>query len=77
VSEAENITAYIAKELSKIGAPVSLMYGTMLHEYRNGTGPCVQANYKDKDFDIAVFAQHFFHILAMADNIEKKFGWHL
>ena len=77
VSEADTVIAYIAKELSKIGAPVTLMYGTMLHEYRNGTGPCVQANFKDKDFDIAVFAQHFFHILAMADNIEKKFGWHL
>jgi hypothetical protein len=77
VSEAENVIAYITKELSIIGAPVSLMYGTMLHEYRNGTGPCVQANFKDKDFDIAVFGQHFFHILAMADNIKKKFGWHL
>ena len=77
VFKAEYVTAYIVKKLSKIGAPVSLMYGTLLHEYRNGTGPCVRANFKDKDFDIAVFAQHFPHVLAMADNIKKEFGWKL
>ena len=77
VISAEDISAYIVKNLNTIGAPVSLMYGTMLHEYRNGTGPCVQANFNDKDFDIAVFAQHFPLVLAMADDIEKKFGWKL
>lgn len=73
----DKVLAYIAKELNKIGAPMSLMFGTLLHEYRNGTGPCVQANFHDKDFDVAVSGNHFAHVLAMADDIEKRFGWTL
>ena len=73
----DKVVAYIAKELNKIGAPMSLMFGTLLHEYRNGTGPCVQANFLDKDFDVAVSGNHFVHVLAMADDIKKRFGWTL
>eukprot|EP00957_Ditylum_brightwellii_P010484 794599-Ditylum_brightwellii.AAC.1 len=53
ISKAKHVIAYIVRELDKIGAPVSMMYGTLLHEYRNGTGPCVQPDFRDKDFDIA------------------------
>jgi hypothetical protein len=75
VRQAEDVTFYIVEELNKIGVPVTIMYGSMLHEYRNGTSPCIQADFKDKDLDIAVFAQHFPHVLAMTGKIQKKFGW--
>ena len=35
VSMAEEVIAFILHELDKINAPVSIMYGSMLHEYRN------------------------------------------
>lgn len=75
VKEAERIVAYIVGKLGSIGAPVSLMYGTLLHEFRNGTGSCVQYNIMDKDFDIAVFETHFHDILAMGEEIKTLFGW--
>jgi len=75
ISVARNVTAYIVRELDKIGVPVSIMFGTLLHEYRNGTGPCVQENFRDKDFDIAVLSIHFETVVAMTDKILKKFGW--
>jgi len=75
VSKAEEVLAYIVSELDKINAPVALMYGTMLHEYRNGTGPTVLPNVKDKDFDIAVSKEHFHHIIGMFERIEEKFGY--
>lgn len=71
----EKVLTFIVKELNKIDAPVSLMYGTMLHEYRNGTGPCVRKNVYDKDFDIAVFPKDFAHVVGMVGDIETKFGW--
>ena len=73
--KAERVITCIVKELEKIDALVSLIYGTMLHEYRNGTGPCVQANFNDKDFDIAVFREHFTYIVGILDDIQKQFGW--
>ena len=75
VQQAQRILTYIIEKLDSIGAPVSLMYGTLLHEFRNGTGPCVQFNFKDKDFDIAVFETHFQDVVAMSGNIKSKFGW--
>lgn len=62
-------------ELHKVGAPVTLLFGTALHEYRNGTGNCVQANFKEDDFDIGVFRHHFHYVVSLFDEIEKKFGW--
>jgi len=75
VAVAENIISYIVKELHDVDAPVSLMYGTLLHEHRNGTGPCVQTNFYDKDFDIAVFPPHFHLIVGMVEYIRDNFGW--
>lgn len=75
VAVAENIVTYIITELNKVNAPVCIMYGTLLHEYRNGTGPCVQTNHYDKDFDIAVFPAHFDLIVRMAEDISHNFGW--
>lgn len=66
---------YIIKKLDTIGAPVSLMYGTLLHEFRNGTGTCVQPNLYDKDFDIALFEMHFYAVEALSEEIKKIFDW--
>ena len=74
---AQEILAYIIQKLDNVGAPVTLMFGTLLHEYRNGTGPCFQGNFHDKDLDIAVFAQHIPLVIALADDILKKFQWKL
>ena len=51
------------------------MFGTALHEYRNGTGNCVQPYFKEDDFDIGVFSHHFHYVVLLIDKIEKKFGW--
>jgi len=77
VVSAQEILAYIIQKLDNVGAPVTLMFGTLLHEYRNGTGPCLQGNFHDKDLDIAVFAQHIPLVVALADDILKKFQWKL
>lgn len=75
VRKAEEIFAYIVTELHKFGAPVTLLFGTALHEYRNGTGNCVQPYFKEDDFDIGVFSQHFHYVVLLIDKIEEKFGW--
>eukprot|EP00957_Ditylum_brightwellii_P191876 14606683-Ditylum_brightwellii.AAC.1 len=54
-----------------------MMYGTMLHELRNGTGQCIIPRVDDKDFDIAVFERHFHVVLGMKDDIMEKFGWQM
>ena len=72
IKQAQKVVAHIIKRLE---APVSLMYGTLLHEFRNGTSPCVQYNLRDKDFDIASFENYFYHITNMTNEIEKIFGW--
>jgi len=75
---AQQILFFIVRELSHIGAPVTLMFGTLLHEYRSGKrSPCVIPRADDKDFDIAVFEKHFFTILGMRKEIEERFGWHM
>lgn len=51
------------------------MYGTLLNEFRNGTGPCVKYNVMDKDFDIAVFETNFHDVVALKDEIHSLFGW--
>ena len=66
VLQSEEIVAYIVTKLDEIGAPVTPWFGSMLHEFRNGTGPCVHPNARDKDFDLAVFPQHFPFIKYMA-----------
>mmetsp|Transcript_25080 Transcript_25080/g.28086 ORF Transcript_25080/g.28086 Transcript_25080/m.28086 type:complete len:710 (-) Transcript_25080:158-2287(-) len=75
VRKAEEIFAYIVTELHKFGAPVTLLFGTALHEYRNGTGNCVQPYFKEDDFDIGVFSQHFHYVVLLIDKVEEKFGW--
>jgi hypothetical protein len=78
VLDSESVFQYIIEKLkADAGAPVTLMYGSMLHEFRNGTGPCVQCNFNDKDLDIGVFAQHFPLVIAMSEDIQKKFGYKL
>uniref|UniRef100_A0A7S1FN09 Beta-lactamase-related domain-containing protein n=1 Tax=Corethron hystrix TaxID=216773 RepID=A0A7S1FN09_9STRA len=72
---AEEVIYFIVEQLSKIGAPAALMYGTLLHEFRNGTGPCVVPRADDKDFDIAVFEEHFRLIADMTQEIESMFGF--
>jgi hypothetical protein len=42
VLDSESVFQYIIEKLkADADAPVTLMYGSMLHEFRNGTGPCV------------------------------------
>lgn len=73
--EAIKVLSYIIENLDLNGAPVSLMFGTMLHEYRSGTGPCVQLNLEDKDFDIVLFEPDFSFVISMGKEIETKFRW--
>ena len=75
VLEAEHVVAYIVREMDKMGAPVSFMFGSVLHEYRNGTGNCVEYNMRDKDFDIIVLPEDFPKLFGLIDDIKAKFGW--
>ena len=76
VHEAEQIGAYIVQEMNKMGgAPVSLMFGSVLHECRNGTGNCVEYNIRDKDLDLVVLPEDFPKIYGLLDDIKLKFGW--
>lgn len=73
---AEEVLGFIITKLDEIDAPVTLMFGTALHEFRNGTGgPCLRPKYNDKDFDIAVFPEHFRYITTFQTEILHKFGW--
>jgi hypothetical protein len=49
----------------------------MLHEYRNGSGPCVLLNFDDKDVDILVFPKQFQMILTMDEHIRKTWKWQI
>ena len=75
VLEAEHVVAYIVREMDKMGAPVSFMFGSVLHEYRNGTGNCVEFNMRDKDVDIIVLPEDFPKLFGLIDDIKAKFGW--
>jgi len=75
VRKGEEIATYIAMELHKVGAPVTLLYGSALHEYRNGTGNCVHPYFHEDDFDIGVFKEHFHYVVSLIDEIEERFSW--
>lgn len=77
VLQAEHVVAYIVREMDKMGAPVTIMFGSVLHEYRNGTGDCVEYNMRDKDFDVVVLPEDFPKLFRLIDNIEAQFGWHV
>ncbi|KAK1743924.1 hypothetical protein QTG54_005521 [Skeletonema marinoi] len=75
VLQAEQILSFLIEEFDKIGAPVTLMYGTMLREFRNGTKTgCLRPDYQDKDFDIAVSPQHFHYIYGLRDELKQMFN---
>ena len=67
---------FIFDRLDQVGAPVAITWGTLLHEFRNGTGPCVVPRADDKDFDITVFEEHFKMIYDMRGEIQSKFGFY-
>jgi len=77
VRQAEEVVAYIIEQLDLIGAPAAIFFGTLLHEYRNGTGPCILYDFYDKDFDIVLFERHYHAVVAMKDEIKRIFGWHV
>lgn len=71
------MVAYIVEKLDEINAPVSLAFGTLLHEYRNNTdaNPCVKYEIADNDLDIALLESHFRTVAAMRHEIEAVFDW--
>lgn len=82
MNQADEILSYLVTKFNEIDAPIILMYGTMLHEFRNHTistnetDPCLRPNDRDKDFDIAIFPMHFPYVdNVLKDEISKKFGW--
>jgi len=75
VRQAEEIVAYIVTKLHKFGAPVTLLYGTALHEYRNGTGNCVQPYFHKDDYDIGVLKEHMHHFIMLLSEIDKRWKW--
>lgn len=76
VRQAETVLAFIISKLDEINAPSTLIFGTALHEYRNGTDtPCLRPKYQDKDFDMAVFPEHYNYILTFESEIREKFDW--
>jgi len=81
VNQADEILSYLVTKFTEVDAPVILMFGTMLYEFRNHTctnetDPCLRPNDLDKDFDIAIFPMHFPYIDNVLKNeISKKFGW--
>ena len=81
VNQADEILSYIITKFNEIDAPIILMFGTMLYEFRNHTctnetDPCLRPNDRDKDFDVAIFPMHFPYINnVLKDEISKKFGW--
>lgn len=76
VTTAEEILAFLITKLDEINAPLTINFGTLLREYRNGTsGPCLQPDHADKDFDVAVFPEHFHYLTTFETEIKQKFGW--
>lgn len=71
------IADFIVTELHKVNAPVTLLWGSALHEFRNGTGNCVQPNFEDDDLDLGVFKEHFHYVVSLKDEIEEIFSWKL
>ena len=69
------VADFIVTELHKVNAPVTLLWGSALHEFRNGTGNCVQPNFEDDDIDLGVFKEHFHYVVSLIDEIEEKFSW--
>ena len=75
MSVGEEIVNFIVTELHKVGVPVAMIFGTALHEYRNGTGNCVHPYLKEDDFDLGVLKEHFHYVVLLIGEIETKFGW--
>eukprot|EP00957_Ditylum_brightwellii_P168756 12844808-Ditylum_brightwellii.AAC.1 len=53
VLQSEQVLSFLIEIFNKIGAPVTLMYGTLLREFCDGTktSGCLQPDYQDKEFD--------------------------
>lgn len=69
------VVAFIVEALDGHGVPVVIMYGTLLHEYRNGTGDCVLHRLDDKDLDIAIFKHHIPLVLDMNKELARREIW--
>ena len=75
VLQSEQILSFLVQKFDNIGAPVTLMYGTLLREFRNGTKTgCLRPDYQDKDFDIVVSPKHFNYIMGLRDELQQKFN---
>ena len=75
ILQSEQILSFLVEKLDSIGAPVTLMYGTLLREFRNGTKTgCLRPDYQDKDFDIVVSPNHFNYIIGLRDEMKQKFN---
>ncbi len=75
VLQSQQILSFLVQEFDNIGAPVTLMYGTLLREFRNGTKTgCLRPDYQDKDFDIVVSSKHFNYIMGLRDELKQKFN---
>jgi len=77
VRQGEEIASYIVTGLHKVDAPVTLLFGSTLHEYRNGTGTCIHPYFLENDLDMGVFREHFHYVVLLLDEIEKKFQWYV
>lgn len=77
IGQAEAMVSYIVTRLYEINAPVTILFGTLLHEYRNGTGsnPCVTYELTDKDLDIGLFEAHWHVVYSMRSELSELFGW--
>ena len=71
---APQVLEYIAMKFQEVNAPLALIYGTALHEFRAGK-TCFMPRITDKDIDIAIFKQHYPLILALDEELKELFGW--
>ena len=71
----QEVVRFIVDKLAEKEVPISIFYGTLLLEYRNGTGPYFFPEPHDKDIDLVVFERHFDLVLQMDDDLRRLFGW--
>ena len=64
------IADFIVTGLYEVNAPVTLLWGSALHKFRNGTGKCVQPTFEDDNIDLDVFKKCFHYVVSLIDEID-------
>jgi hypothetical protein len=74
IMTAQRVLEFIAAKYEEEHAPISINFGSALHEIREGK-LCFVPRITDKDIDITVLEAHFLLIFKLEKELKERFCW--